>query len=100
MIRNRFFTAVLFCLLLVLPVAAQKASETPKANEFPFTFGPFGLTTLMREAGLAEDQMRQFGEIFQSSRHQLVDLRAEVEKKEGDLQLLLDTPQEIGRAHV
>lgn len=93
MIRNRCWQAALLSLLAVLPAVAQKGWETPRAHEFPFSFGPLGLSTLTKEAGLSEAQMRQFGEIFQSNRHQLIDLRADVEKKEGDLQVALDSPQ-------
>jgi Spy/CpxP family protein refolding chaperone len=87
MIRNPVLLAVVLCLLAATPGLAQKE------NDFPFRFGPIGLGTMMKEVGLSEAQMRQFGEIFQSQRHALVDLRAEVEKKEGDLRVLLDAPQ-------
>ncbi len=93
MIVNRFVAMVLACFAAAIPAAAQKGWETPRAGEFPFSFGPTGLGVLMKEAGLSEAQMRQFGEIFQSNRHQLIDLRADVEKKEGDLQVLLEAPQ-------
>ncbi len=95
MIRKHIFKILFLC----FSAALLPAAETPRAGEFPFQFGPLGLTTLMQEVGLSETQMRQFQEIYQSQRHQLVDLRAEVEKKEGDLQQVLDTPQvDLGQA--
>ncbi len=94
---RKHFLAGLASLLLVLPASAQIPSDTRK--EFPFAFGPVGLSTLMKEAGLSEEQMRQFQQIFQDNRHRLVDLRGEVEKKEGDLKFVLDQSQvDLGQA--
>ncbi len=90
---TRLFLAMLLFLFATLPGSAQKTWETPRGGEFPFSFGPIGLGTLVKEAGVTEAQLRQIGEIYQSNRHQLIDLRADVEKKEGDLQVMLDTPQ-------
>lgn len=91
---QRFFTiSSVLCLALLLPGAAGNPLETQKSQEFPFTFGPIGLTKLMQEVGLAEAQMRQFEQIFQENRNTLSDLRVEVGKKERDLQVLLDAPQ-------
>src|SRR5215831_6545299 len=90
---TRLFLATLLFLFTVVAGSAQKPPVTPRGGEFPFSFGPIGLGTLMKEAGLTEAQLRQIGEIHQSNRHQLIDLRADVEKKEGDLQVLLDAPQ-------
>ena len=90
---RRFSSLLLLCLVVVFPVAAQRGWETPRAGEFPFSFGPMGLGVLVKEAGVNEAQLRQFQETFQSNRHQLIDLRADVEKKEGDLQVVLDAAQ-------
>lgn len=87
--HKQIFAILFLCLAAALPLAAQ----APRGPEFPFQFGPLGLSTLMQEVGLSERQMNQFQEIYQSQRHQLVDLRAEVEKKEGDLKQLLDQPR-------
>lgn len=96
MIRKHLVLSALLMLLASVPLVAQvaqKIGEPLPSPQFPFTFGPIGLTPLMREAGLSEAQMRQFSEIYQANRHSLIDDRAEVEKKEGDLQVLLDAPQ-------
>lgn len=80
-------------LALVLPVLAQKVHEPPRAGEFPFAFGPMGLSRLMTEVGVSESQMKQIHDIHQANRHALVDLRAELEKSEGDFQAYLNQPQ-------
>ncbi len=106
---QRFFTiSSVLCLALLLPGAAGNPWETQKSHdpghlavgvrphadhEFPFSFGPIGLTRLMQQVGLADAQMQQFEQIFQENRNALSDLRVEVEKKERDLQVLLDAPK-------
>lgn len=83
---------IILCLLLAFPVLAQKA-ESPKANEFPFAFGPWGLSALQKEVGLSDTQMGQLREIYQSQRPALTEAMAEVEKMETNLQILLDGSQ-------
>ncbi len=84
---------IVLCAAAVLPAAAQPGMETSKSREFPFTFGPLGLGMMKRDVGLSDDTMRQIEGIMQSSRHLLVDLRADLEKREGDLQEALNSPQ-------
>jgi Spy/CpxP family protein refolding chaperone len=93
MMDRRSFATAILTLSLAIPAAAQQAksgTQSPKANEFPFSFGPIGLGVLQKEAGVSDEQMQRFHEIFQFVRVQLVDLRGEVEKREGDLQQLLN----------
>jgi Spy/CpxP family protein refolding chaperone len=73
----------------VVPPPGKRLSEMPHGGEFPFSFGPVGIGTLMKEAGISEAQMKQIDGIFEGSRHLLIDQRADVEKKEGDFQLLM-----------
>src|SRR5258708_8541234 len=71
------------------PPPGKRLSEMPHGGEFPFSFGPVGIGNLMQEAGISEAQMKQIDGIFEGSRHLLIDQRADVEKKEGDFQLLM-----------
>jgi len=67
-------------------------SRMPRGGEFPFAFGP-GSGAMLKEAGVSDEQIKQITDAIQNSRHALIDQRAEVEKKEGDFQLLMEAPQ-------
>lgn len=69
--------------VLALPLAAQPP-QGPHGGGPPF-LNP----EAQRAAGISDAQAKQIGDIFEANRHALIDQRAEVEKKEGDLQVLL-----------
>lgn len=79
------------------PEHAQKLYEP--AQEWPFAFGPLGLQTVIREAGLSQAQLRQIEEIIRAHKRTLEEQRVEVEKKERDLKEYLDLAQ-VDRARV
>ncbi len=81
---RKFFAVALFAMLalLCLPAAAQRFPERWWANH-----------NVVREAGVSEAQARQIEGVFQKSRNTLIDERAELQKREGDLQDVLDSAQ-------
>ncbi len=76
--------------LVVLPLGAQNMSETPHGKELPFSFGPFA-GDIHRELGLSDSQVKQINTIFEANRRSVGELRSEVEKKETELQVALET---------
>lgn len=87
------YARLFLTLLAALAATSQSAAQGPPRGDFPFSFGPIGITTVMKEVGLSESQMQQIREIYEKNRHALIDLRAEVQKREGDLQVQLDSEQ-------
>jgi TonB family protein len=75
------------CCALALPALAQKAGP-----QFPFDFRPMGLSGL-KGFGVTDDQIQQISQIYQSNRNNLIDLEADVAKRENDLRALLRTAQ-------
>ena len=72
-----------FLLLAALPAAAQipmPPGKWWKQAEF------------IQQLSLADEQVRQLEAVFQDSRKKFVDLKAEVEKRQGDLEALLESP--------
>ncbi len=70
-------------LLAVLPAAAQ----------IPMPPGKWWKQAEMaHQLGLTEEQVRQLEAVFQENRKKMVDLKAELEKRQGDLEALLESP--------
>ena len=100
-IRKRLSLAVALAALLAIPAGAQNALAPAQVSQkiyesspqgWPFSFGPMGLSEIQQRVGLSDAQMRQIFQIYEQNRTNLNDLRVEVEKRERDLQVVLDTP--------
>jgi Spy/CpxP family protein refolding chaperone len=70
----------LLFLVLILPAWAQ----------LPRGFYPWWERPIARDMGLTEDQMRQIRTILRERRSKMIDLRAAVEKAEGDVEDLFN----------
>jgi len=84
-------SALAFCVLLTLTAPAAASPDLPDGKWWkrPRVAAHVGLTT---------DQTRQIEEIFVRSRGRLIDLKADLEKKQADLQDAIDDPGADRRA--
>ena len=88
--KKRLFAVLMMSALAF--AADQAPNKTPRANEFPFTFGPIGISALMKTAGISEGQVKQIQAVIESSHDALKQQLEEVDGKEAALQTLLAQP--------
>lgn len=82
---------IFLCLALAVPACCQIGAKA--GSRFPFEFGPMNIGVMKEYVGVSDQQLEQISGIYESNRHNLIDLGADVAKKEGDVRAVLNMPQ-------